>query len=788
MLWKKTWRDIKENKGAYIACIIIIIIGLMVFSAFSMVIGNLKLSQKNFYSNQNFADGFIKVRSMPMSEVKKLQNINGIKSIEGRLVKDARVLFPNRDENVYLRLVSLPSTQNFSPINGVDLLQGIPLNSKEMNVWVDNKFYDANKIEINQQIDVIAQGAKKSLRVVGYGRSPEFIYALRTSSDLFPNPETFGIAFLPYDVMKALFSYQEVANNVVFTLEPGASYKDVEELLKPKLKTYGLEAIYPRKDQVSHMLLSEELKGLEAAAKGMPILFLSIAGVILYIMLKRMVEQQRGQIGILKAFGYTEREVLGHYLSYAFVLGVAGGLLGGLSGIALSYPFTSMYQLFFNMPGLNGQFSPRYLLLGLLLSIIFSLFAGYQGSKKILTLEPAEAMRPPAPPIGRKIWLEKIGVFWNILTAQGKMAVRNMARNKGRSAFIFVGIMFTFAILAYTWSMNDLVKVMLFDQYQKVETYDVKVTLAAPSNQKSAKGELYNFPGVKRVEPMAEIPATLKNKWLKKDVAIIGIQEDSTLYNILDNEYNKVTPPTNGLLLSERLARLLNTHVGSRLYVSDRMSQDEDNKELEVVGIIPQYLGVSAYMEIGALQKFLGYKGLTTSYLVSINPENISALQNKYRESAVVAGVDDLGKRLQQSQELMASFGSMIYIYALIGIIIGFAIIYNSSIITLSERSHELASMRVLGMTPREVLSVITFEQWFIGVLGMIGGIPLSKAFLVGISQSMSNDLYTMPTDLTSSSFVMAFLVTALSIWIAQQMAAQKIKRLNLADTLKARE
>jgi len=167
------------------------------------------------------------------------------------------------------------------------------------------------------------------------------------------------------------------------------------------------------------MLLSEELKGLEAAAKGMPILFLSIAGVILYIMLKRMVEQQRGQIGILKAFGYTEREVLGHYLSYAFVLGVAGGLLGGLSGIALSYPFTSMYQLFFNMPGLNGQFSPRYLLLGLLLSIIFSLFAGYQGSKKILTLEPAEAMRPPAPPIGRKIWLEKIGVFWNILTAQG---------------------------------------------------------------------------------------------------------------------------------------------------------------------------------------------------------------------------------------------------------------------------------------------------------------------------------------------------------------------------------
>lgn len=136
----------------------------------------------------------------------------------------------------------------------------------------------------------------------------------------------------------------------------------------------------------------------------------------------------------------------------------------------------------------------------------------------------------------------------------------------------------------------------------------------------------------------------------------------------------------------------------------------------------------------------------------------------------------------------MASYGSMIYIYALIGIIISFAIIYNSSVITLSERSHELASMRVLGMTPAEVLSVITFEQWFIAFFAILGGIPMSKMFLEGISQSISNDVYTMPTGITPSSFAIAFFVTVVSIWVAQRIAARKIARMSLVEALKAHE
>lgn len=144
---------------------------------------------------------------------------------------------------------------------------------------------------------------------------------------------------------------------------------------------------------------------------------------------------------------------------------------------------------------------------------------------------------------------------------------------------------------------------------------------------------------------------------------------------------------------------------------------------LEVVEITPQYAGTNAYMELGALQEFLGQKDLVTSCMLSVNKEGIAILRDKYMYADTINTIDERSQKLNKFKEMMASYGSMIYIYSLIGIIIGFAIIYNSSVITLSERSRELASMMVAGMTPREVLSVVTFEQWCVAIPAMLVGV-----------------------------------------------------------------
>lgn len=458
-------------------------------------------------------------------------------------------------------------------------------------------------------------------------------------------------------------------------------------------------------------------------------------------------------------------------------------------GAALSYPLISVFRSFFNMPLLSGQFSPSNLLLGILFSLLFSLFAGYQGCKKVLTLEPAEAMRPPAPAAGGAVWLENVKIFWNMLAVQGIMAVRNLSRNKGRSILIFLGIMFCFSITAFTASMNDMMQKMMFDQYEKVEVYDLKINLSTPLNQHRAARELSGFPGVNNVEALAEIPVTLKNKWHKKDVVLLGIPACSQLYNILDKDDIRVEPPQNGILLAERLAELLEADIGTTLNIENLMLSDSrQDKQLEVAGIIPQYVGLNAYTEISTLHDLLRQGEPATSFMLSVEKDSIQPLQEKYSRSDLVGAMENKEQRVASLQEMMETYGSLVYIYALLGVIIGFAIIYSSSIITISERGRELASMMVLGMTPAEVLSVVTFEQWFMGFPAMLLGIPMSKLMMTGIARSFSSDVFIMPAKITTPSYFAAFVVTCISILIAQRLAGRKIKNMSLVESLKTAE
>lgn len=788
MLWRKMLRDIKDNRGSYLACITIIVVGLMFFTSFVIVSDNLNLSKDTFYFEQNFADGFADVKAMPYGDIQKLRTIEGIRQIQGRLIKDVRVLMPNGGDNIYLRLISTdPDIDN--PINGVKLEQGTPLNNNELNIWIDNKFFAANGLRLNDQIQIITEGRRRNLRIAGVGISPEFVYAIRNSGDLFPNPEEFGIAFMPYEAMKSLFKEKGTVNSIVFTLQSGADYKSVEDRLKPELKPYGLYSIYPRKDQSSDILLSGELEQLEQMGTSIPLIFLTVSSIILYIMLKRMIENQRGQIGVMKALGYTNREIMLHYMSYALAIGLVGGIIGGLLGIALSHTFTQMYIMFYNLPGLSSSVSPMSIIQGVLLSLIFSGFAGYRGCSKVITLEPAEAMRPKAPTMGKSVLLEKIVFFWNMLTVQGKMAVRNMFRHKGRSAFIIVGIMFAFALLGTCWSMWELSEQMLFDQFEKVEIYDVKISLNSPLDKDNVERELNRLEGVKRVETKAEIPATLKYQWNKKDVVILGLPKDSELHRIFDDYGNRIAPPAQGIMLSQRLAQLLNAKAGTRITLESIMSKEKDlQHEVEVMAIIPQFMGINAYMDLEYLQSVLGQGDMVTTAMLSIDEEQVPLLHSEYQKSANISGIEDRNKMLQQLRDLMATYSGTIYIMLLIGIIIGFAIVYNSSIITVSERSRELASMMVLGMTPREVLSVVTFEQWLLSIFGMLGGIPLTKLLLVGLAQSISNDVYSMPSSFGSMTILLSTVITMASIWIAQRAAARRIRKLRIADVLKAAE
>lgn len=786
MLWRKLIRDILENKMAYIACTIVIAIGLMAYTSMSMAKDNLFIAKDQFYSEYHFADVFASVKAIPYTRAQELNEVEGINIVNGRLIKDVRVLMSDSKDNVYLRLVSLNDTEAVV-LNGVKLIRGDFPERNKRQVLLADKFYTANNLQLGEKLSVVIEGKQVELSISGSGQSPEFVYAMKEAQNIAPDPKKFEIAYVPYEDMELLFDQKGMVNDISFTLRPGVKFEDVEQKLKSELKSYELRSLYAGKDQLSNTMLTEELKQLKKMSGSMPLIFLCIAAIIQYIMLKRLVESQRGLIGTMKAFGYRKWEIFTHYMSYGLLTGLAGGFLGGLLGTMLSKYFTEMYQTYYSLPNLTAQFSMKYFLMGIIMAALFSLAASFQGVRSVLKLQPAEAMHPPVPTFVKKAWIEKVLVFWHIFNVQGRMAIRNALRNRGRTFFTFIGIVFTFAMMAAFWSMGNMADIMIMDQFTKAQKQDVKLSFYKPLALKETVRELQHLKGIKRVEPMLEVPVSLKFLNYKKDVAALGIIDNSTLYNVFDKQGNRLEIPKTGMMLSEQVAEKLNVKVGDVLQMDSIWAKDS-KINVKVEQIIPQYLGANVYLNQETLMDMLKQGDMATSILIAMDKEYISDLKDEYSTSKFVSNIEVRQEMIDKYKQLIGSAAYTLWVMAVLAIITGFAIVYNSSIISLAERKRELASLRVLGMTSKEVLEVISVEQWFVGMVGMIAGIPLAIAMNQGMAKSMSSDLYTIPSVTSLDSILMAFMGTMLAIWVAQQWVSRKVRQLDLVEVLKERE
>ena len=790
MLRRKTWRDIKENKGVYFACIVVIVLGLTIYTAMSIAVESMDRAQKEFYTETNFADGFISVTGYPENKVNTLSLIPGIDQAAGRIVKDVRVMDQQKDSNRYLRMVTL-NRPNTPQINRIHLTKGQMPRENRPEILVDPKFLDANHLSLGDTINVSIDGNQVPFNISGTAQSPEYIYIMRTAQDLYPSPEEFGMAYVSFGTLKALVKEKGQVNDIVITLKSGVSFDSVKDSLQAELKPYGVRSIVPRKDQTSHSVMTSEIKQIRNMTKTLPVVFLGVAFIILYTMLRRLIEQQRVAIGTLKAFGFTDREIVLHYLTYPVVIGTTGGLLGGLAGVALSFPLTMMYRSFFDLPGLKSEFSIKYLFFSLALALVFSVLSGIKGSLDILRLEPAQAMRPPAPGTASKTLIEKFTWFWQNLSSQAQMGIRDVFRTPTRSLFNVIGIAVVFSLMTVSWSMQNMTELLTVVQLEKVQTFDVKLQLTQPSPTGGTKFAIAHEPGVSKVEPLLEVPASLRNGWLKKDVALMGLSKESTLYNILDKKGQRVEVPDQGILLSEHLAKSLNLKAGDEIYVESPLRREpigQKGERLLVKGVVPQYVGLNAFMEEKELQRFLRQGEISTSMLIQMDPSEVGNIKSKYRNASNVASIESLKDTGEKIKKMMDSFGFTTWILAILGGICGFALIYNSSIISLSERKRELASLRVLGMTPREVLRVITSEQWTLYAFGILLGIPMAYGLNMSMAQSMSNDMYSLPAELPPMALLGAAAGTAFSVLVAQSRAYYKIKSLPYVEILATRD
>lgn len=785
-LTKKLFRDIWRMRGQAVAIALVITSGVATYVLLMSTMDSLKLMRDSFYRDYGFAEVFASLKRAPESVRARIEEIPGIERVETRVVADVKLEVAGFGEPVAAKLVSLPESGNMPHLNRLHLRKGrLPDPVRDNEAVLSEAFAEAQGLGLGDTVSAIINGRKRDLRVVGIALSPEYILQVRPGA-LMPDYKRYSIIWMGREALGKAYDMDGAFNDAAISLAEGANAEDVITRLDTVLRRYGGLGAYERKDQVSHRYLTEEFKQLERSATIFPSIFMAVAAFLLNVVISRTVSTQRDQIAALKAFGYGNITIGAHYLAMIMLV-AAAGIAGGLVlGAWLGSKLAGIYMNFYRFPQLMYSLRLPVAFTAAAVTGAAALLGTLFAVRKAALLPPAEALRPEPPAKYRRTLLDVLG-FGSSLSQPVKMIIRNLERSPVKSLLSITGIALSLAILVSGNFWSDATDYMLDIQFKRSQQEDMTVTFTNPASW-SALYDLETVDGIERAEPYRAVSATLRFENRSYRTAIRGIDPEMRLQKLLDTDLNKIEVPAEGVVLTDYLAEILGIRAGDMLTV-EVMEGARPVFEVPAARLVKQYLGVSAYMDINTLNRLVREGDAISGAYLAIDRSRIAGIYNEMMEIPLVAGTsvrkDELRNFYETQAEMMVFFT---FISTLLAATIAFGVVYNSARIMLSERSRELASLRVLGYTKGEISFI------FLGELAVLTLLAVPFGFLAGrwlcsfIAQRISSDLFRIPVMIDTSSYAFAAAVVFVSAAISGLIVRRRLDRLDLVEVLKARE
>ena len=782
---RKMWRDLWQMKGQALAIALVVMCGVGTYIMFLTTLNALITSQQTYYREYRFADVFVSLKRAPETLRQRMRDIPGVDQVETRVVSLVRLDMPDFNEPVTALMVSLPDSGH-QGLNALYLSEGrLPAPYSADEVVVSTPFAEAHKLKLGDRFAAILNGRRQLLTLVGTALSPEFVQQLRPGS-VFPDYKRFGVMWMGRRALGQAYDLEGAFNDAALSLRPGADAQNVIDRLDELLKPYGGLGAYARKDQRSHRFLSEEFQQLGTLASLFPTLFMGIAAFLLNVVIGRLVAMQREQIAALKAFGYGNLAVLAHYLKLVSVI-VAAGIVSGVAlGVWLGKELSAIYTEFYRFPYLKFSLQPITVVEAAAASLLAAgagtVFAVWRAAR----LQPAQAMRPEPPARYHETFVERLGLKrW--LSQPARMILRHIQRRAVKSLFTMVGIALACGIILTGLFQRDTVGYMVHVQYGMSQRQDLSVTFTDPTSYK-ARYDLRSLPGVQHVEVFREVAVRLRHGHRSYRTGIRGTEPGGDIQRLLDADLHPVTLPRDGILLTDYLAKLLDVHPGDKLTV-EVLEGDRPVRETTVVGVVKEYMGVSGYMNLAALNRLMREGSAISGAYLSVDsarlPELFIALKGMPRVAGVAERVQEIRNFNRVMNETMLFFT---YVATVFAVIIAFGVVYNSARIALTERGRELASLRVLGFTRAEISYILLGELGILTLIAIPLGLWLGVEMCYFIARNMQNDLYRVPVILLPSTYAFAVTVVLISAALSGLIVRRRLDRLDLIAVLKTAE
>ncbi|HSV34852.1 MAG TPA: FtsX-like permease family protein [Ramlibacter sp.] len=783
---RKVLRDLRLLWSQALTIALVVASGIAGFIACLSAVESLSAARDRFYESGHFAEVFAQAKRAPDALARRLIEVPGVVEVQLTVESAARVTVPGSPDPVIGQLIGLDSRKP-SQLNRVSLRAGrFPepggRAGGELEAAVSEGFALAHRLAPGDLVTGLVNGKLRRLRITGTALSPEYIFAGLWGM---PDLRAFGVFWVDEEELAAALDMQGAFNRVALKLTPQASRPVTVDAVSRLLAPYGGLPARGRNEQVSHSMLDNEIRSQQVIGTLLPSIFLAVAAFLLHVVAARLVATQREQVAALKALGYPDHTIALHYLKLVAPMVGAGYLLGLALGKWLGVQLMGLYAESFRFPALDHVLSPSLVWVSLAIVALTAVLGTLTAIGATVRLQPAEAMRPPAPGRYRRSLLERVP---RLRTGPAlRMILRNLERRPLRAGVTVGGIAFAVAIVIMGNFFRDAIEVIVDSTFTLGMRGDIAVWTAEPVAT-SALRSLARIPGVLQVEPGRRVEVKFVHGQRSETGQVQGRTTPPELQRVIDARGHQAQVGRDGLLMSDRLAAKLGLRVGDTVTVELREGR-RYARDVVVERTVRDMMGLNAYMDRRALNRLVGEGDVASEFTLAIERGAGPRVLEATQRMPLVAGAFSKSSMLRNMEEVTArNILIMSTILTVFAAVIAVGVVYNNARIALAERSWELASLRVLGFTRGEV-SVLLLGELALGIalalpLGMVLGWGLTHTMV----ELMRTDQFYFPVVIQPRTYAWAAVCVIAAGVASALVVRRRVDRLDMVAALKTRE
>lgn len=580
-------------------------------------------------------------------------------------------------------------------------------------------------------------------------------------------------------------SYREYETNYAkFQTEINNGLQEIEQA---KEEVQNLERpewyLFDREDNSGYTTFLECATKIDAIAAVFPVFFIIVALLMCLNTMTRMIEEETTEIGIFTSLGISKRKIVASYIFYVLIATIIGLILGLIIGYTvIPHVLYNVYTQSFNVPALktyaNIPICISIILVALAVMIIVTFIAVNVKFKK----SPANLLRPVSPKSGHKVILEKISIIWNKISFSWKVTIRNLFRYKKRIIMTLIGISGCTALLLTGFGIKDSISKIVDIQFQEIQKYDSMLVLN--ENLKEPSTEINRLLEENNItEPLYTHMETLSFNTDDKNVDVYALAfettEINTYFNLTSLEGNPLTLDDNGAIITQKIASFLEVDVGDTITLRDT---NNEIYLIKVAGIAKNYINNYVYMSkdyYNSIFEEIEYNTIIT---------NINELGDKLLESDYFLSIQYTNDSVSVLQDIFDSMNNIVFLIIGFSSILAITVLYNLTTINISERTREIATLKVLGFNDREISMYVYRETIILTIIGILIGLLLGIALNIFVLNVAETDEIIFIKDINYLSYILTVVIMIIFTVIVQIITNLILKKINMIDSLKSVE